>query len=77
MTLAAGKSREFNPDPAPEKAQGFLKEYGFWWFGAGSRSSGAHTSLQQIKEMGYADDVEARRTLLRIAGKLSSCVLKT
>jgi hypothetical protein len=53
------------------------KPDGFWWFGAGSKSSGAHTSLQQIKEMGYADDVEARRTLLRIAGKLSSCVLKT
>jgi hypothetical protein len=47
---------------------------GFWWFGAGSRSPGAHTSLPLLKQLGYPDDVAARRALLKIAAQLQAAM---
>ena len=46
-----------------------------WWFGAGSKGGGAHTSLADLKRMGYADDVSARRTLLKIAAPLRAAMV--
>ena len=45
-----------------------------WWFGAGTKSGGHHTSLSLLKRMGYNDDVAARRDLLRIAAPLRAAV---
>jgi hypothetical protein len=44
----------------------------YWWFGAGSKGDGLHTSLKLLKEMGFADDVAARRALLKTAAPLRS-----
>lgn len=41
-----------------------------WWFGAGGKSDGIDTSIKHLKRMGYADDVAARRALLKIAAPL-------
>jgi hypothetical protein len=41
-----------------------------WWFGAGSKKDGCHTALSVLKQLGYADDVAARRALLKIAAPL-------
>jgi hypothetical protein len=46
-----------------------------WWFGAGSKGPGVHTSLPILKQMGYADDVAARRALLGIAAPLRAAML--
>ena len=42
----------------------------FWWFGAGGKSDGIDTSILNLRQMGYADDVEARRALLKISAPL-------
>jgi hypothetical protein len=42
-----------------------------WWFGAGGKKAGTHTSLANIRQMGYADDVAARRALLQITKPLT------
>lgn len=44
---------------------------GFWWFGAGSKSEGAHTSVSALKAAGFADDVAARRALLAVGAPLA------
>jgi hypothetical protein len=49
--------------------------HGFWWFGAGSKGPGAHTSLPILKQMGYSDDVAARRTLLKMAEPLRNVII--
>lgn len=46
------------------------RPHGFWWFGAGGKSEGAHTALSALKAMGYQDDVAARRALLKLAAPL-------
>ena len=46
-----------------------------WWFGAGSKGPGVGTSLAFLKQMGYADDVAARRKLLTIAAPLRAMIL--
>ena len=46
-----------------------------WWFGAGGKSDGIDTSIKHLKRMGYADDVAARRALLRIAAPLRAAML--
>jgi hypothetical protein len=45
-----------------------------WWFGAGSKRGGTHTSLPELKRMGYPDDVSARRALLKIAAPLRAAI---
>jgi hypothetical protein len=44
----------------------------FWWFGAGSKKDGLHTAQSVLRRLGYADDVAARRALLKIAAPLRS-----
>ena len=46
-----------------------------WWFGAGSKGPGTHTSRTYLKQMGYADDVAARRALLKSAAPLKAMIL--
>jgi Uncharacterized protein conserved in bacteria len=42
-------------------------EPGFvWWFGAGSRGEGLHTSLARVQEHGFRDGTDARRKLLKL-----------
>jgi hypothetical protein len=35
-----------------------------WWFGAGSRGEGLHTSLARLREHGFSDGTQARRALI-------------
>ena len=49
--------------------------HGFWWFGAGSKGPGAHTSLPLLTDLGYEDDVAARRALLKITERLRQVVI--
>lgn len=46
-----------------------------WWFGAGSKKDGVHTALSLLKRMGYADDVAARRALLKAAAPLQAAII--
>jgi hypothetical protein len=46
-----------------------------WWFGAGGKKGGTDTSLAALKQMGYADDVAARRALLRTAAPLRAAMM--
>jgi hypothetical protein len=45
-----------------------------WWFGAGGKKGGTDTSLPALRRMGYADDVDARRTLLQRASPLRAAM---
>jgi len=42
-----------------------------WWFGCGALNEGAHVGVSRLKELGYEDGVEARRSLLKKVKHLS------
>jgi len=42
---------------------------GVWWFGAGTKSEGAHASLSRLREMGFTSGEAARRALLTLLAK--------
>jgi len=52
-----------------------FKPQNLWWFGAGSKGQGIHTSISLLKKMGYTDDVAARRALLKTVASLRAVMM--
>lgn len=46
---------------------------GVWWFGAGTRSRGAHADCTRLTAEGFQDEYDARRALLQAVAPLTCC----